>query len=219
LYSNDPQNNEVSMRVEWVLILLFAFASVGRADDLAARLNEIVKAHSIKASNLGLVVVNLTSSPKKTLFDLNGGRQLIPASVTKLATASTVLQRLGPSFKFQTTLWSTGTVKDGVLHGDLILKGGGDAGFVSETMWFLVNEFTRTGVQKIEGDIAVDDTDFDAIREDPSRDPERVDRAYDAPVGAMSFNWNSINIFVRPTNVGEPPQVVLDPVNDYYQVE
>ena len=48
------------------------------------------------------------------------------------------------------------------------------------------------------GDIVVDDRLFDLLRYDPSRNPERVPRAYDAPVGAMSFNWNSINVYVRP---------------------
>jgi D-alanyl-D-alanine carboxypeptidase/D-alanyl-D-alanine-endopeptidase (penicillin-binding protein 4) len=130
-----------------------------------------------------------------------------------------VLQKIGASTKLQTTLWSAAPIKDGVLKGDLVLKGGGDSGFVSETMWFLVNEFMRTGVKKIEGNILVDDTDFDGVRADESRDPERVDRAYDAPVGAMSFNWNSISIFIRPKETGTPPQVYLDPIDNGYKVE
>jgi D-alanyl-D-alanine carboxypeptidase/D-alanyl-D-alanine-endopeptidase (penicillin-binding protein 4) len=186
------------------------------ADDLNARLEKIVKSHSIARQNLGLSVLDLDHPAQAEVFGLNDKQPFTPASVTKLATASAVLERLGPSFKFQTTLWSSGTVKGGVLHGDLVLKGGGDAGFVSETMWFLVNEFMRTGIQRIDGNVIVDDGDFDAIRADPSRDPERVDRAYDAPVGAMSFNWNSINIFVRPTQIGEPAQVYLDPLTDYF---
>ncbi|NJL24201.1 MAG: hypothetical protein HC902_02800 [Calothrix sp. SM1_5_4] len=170
-----------------------------RANDLASRLESVIKTHqSIARDQLGVAVYE----GPNLVFGVNEQKDFIPASITKIATAAAVLQRLGPSFKFQTTLWSSGTVKEGVLKGDLILKGGGDAGFVSETMWFLVNEFTRTGVRRIEGDLIVDDGDFDAIRADSSRDPERVDRAYDAPVGAMSFNWNSINIFIRPTQVG-----------------
>jgi len=189
------------------------------AADWSARLDKVVRGHSIARDHLGLAVVDLSTVPEKTVYSLNEQQDLIPASVTKLATASAVLRKLGPSFKFQTTLWSAGAVSDGVLKGDLILKGGGDAGFVSETMWFLVNEFLRTGVHKIEGDIVVDDTDFDQVRNDASRDPERVDRAYDAPVGAMSFNWNSINIYVRPVHEGQPPQVYLDPLVDYYSVD
>lgn len=200
------------------LLLLFIL-NFAHADELSGRLEKIVKGSAIARAKLGLVVIDVAHANHKTLFDVNAEQPFIPASVSKLATASTVLQKLGPSFKFQTTLWSGGVVKDGTLHGDLVLKGGGDPGFVSETMWFLVNEFTRTGIKAIDGNILVDDTDFDQVREDQSRDPERVDRAYDAPVGAMSFNWNSINIFIRPTETGEAPQVILDPLPDYFTVD
>lgn len=207
------------MRILIILTLLVSAQLVQAEEAIKAKFDKIIHSFAVSRANLGLVVFNVSESKQAPIFVLNDQESFIPASVTKLATAATVLNKLGPSFKFQTTLWSAGSVKDGVLKGDLILKGGGDAGFVSETMWFLVNEFTRTGITKIEGDILVDDTDFDLTRADPSRDPERVDRAYDAPVGAMSFNWNSINIFVRPTSVGEPPQVRLDPLNEYYQVD
>lgn len=189
------------------------------ATDLEARLQKVLKSYSVPSSQLGLAVVDLGATPHQLVYGLNQRQDLIPASVTKIATAAAVLQRLGPSAKLQTTLWTSGAVKDGVLKGDLILKGGGDSGFVSETMWFLVNEFVRTGITKIEGNIIVDDTDFDSVRADPSRDPERVDRAYDAPVGAMSFNWNSISIFVRPSAVGQPPDVFIDPISGGFRLE
>ena len=201
--------------------IFFAFSALAKpADkDLAARLSKIVKSYSVPQAQLGLAVIDLGETPMKTVYGLNETGDFIPASVTKIVTASAVLRKLGASFKFQTTLWSSGVVKGGTLTGDLILKGGGDAGFVSESMWFLVNELTRTGIKKIEGNILVDDTDFDSVRSDPSRDPERNDRAYDAPVGAMSFNWNSINIFVRATQVGEAPQVILDPIPNGYKID
>ncbi len=187
--------------------------------DLNARLSKVLKSFSVPQTKLGLAVVDLGATPQRMIYGLNETEAFIPASVTKIATAAAVLQKLGPSFKFQTTLWSSGSVKNGVLDGDLVLKGGGDAGFVSESMWFLVNELVRTGIKKVEGNIVVDDSDFDSVRSDPSRDPERVDRAYDAPVGAMSFNWNSINIFIRPAQVGQAPQVVLDPIANGFKID
>lgn len=199
------------------LCLILASAQ-SPAQEIKDRLQKVLKSYSVPSANLGLAVIDL-SKGHPLVFGLNEKQEYIPASITKVATAAAVLQKLGSSFKFQTTLWSASAMKDGVLNGDLILKGGGDAGFVSESMWFLVNELVRTGIKKIDGNIIVDDTDFDAIRTDPSRDPERVDRAYDAPVGAMSFNWNSINIFVRPTQVGQPPSVYVDTISDGFIVE
>lgn len=205
------------MRI-WILTAVL-FSCAVRADELSGRLQKVLRAHSLPENQVGMAVYQLNKTPQQLVFAVNETQDMIPASVTKILTAASVLQTLGASYKFQTALWSTAPIKNGVLQGNLILKGGGDAGFVSETLWFLVNELVRARVKKVEGDIVVDDSDFDSVREDPSRDPERVDRAYDAPVGAMSFNWNSINIYVRPTQVGEPPQIYLDPLPDYYAVE
>ena len=144
---------------------------------------------------------------------------MIPASITKLVTAAASISQFPSGTKFKTTLWSPAQIEDGALRGDLYLRGGGDPGFVSENMWFLVNALTRTGVKNIEGDIVVDDSLFDKLRFDPSRQKERVDRAYDAPTGAMSFNWNSVNIFVRPgKKAGDPALVYADPENQYIQL-
>jgi D-alanyl-D-alanine carboxypeptidase/D-alanyl-D-alanine-endopeptidase (penicillin-binding protein 4) len=156
----------------------------------------------------------------RVMFSQSAAKKMIPASITKLVTAATALKHFPPGFKFKTTLASTAAVSGGTLRGDLYLIGGGDPSFVSETMWFLVNSFARNQIQKIEGDIVVDDSLFDQQRFDPSRQKERVDRAYDAPVGAMSFNWNSVNIFVRPASkAGEQAKVFLDPENDYVRLK
>lgn len=144
---------------------------------------------------------------------------MLPASISKLVTASAVLQYLPPGTKFKTQLKSSARIEDGKLKGSLYLVGGGDPSFVSENMWFLVNHFTRTQVKEVTGDICVDDTLFDSVRFDESRESVRVDRAYDAPVGAMSFNWNAMNVFVRPTQAGKAANVSLDPENDYLKLD
>jgi D-alanyl-D-alanine carboxypeptidase/D-alanyl-D-alanine-endopeptidase (penicillin-binding protein 4) len=82
-------------------------------------------------------------------------------------------------------------------------------------MWYLVNVFRREKIKKIEGDLVIDDSLFDGKRFDESREDQRVDRAYDAPVGAMSLNWNAINVFLRPgLKVGEPASVFVDPESE-----
>ena len=44
----------------------------------------------------------------------------------------------------------------------------------------------------------VDDSWFDAEREPPGFDQEHGDRAYLAPTGALSLNWNAVGVFLRP---------------------
>lgn len=204
------------------LISLILIAAVGAqakpAQDLTelkAALDKIIVSSRIPRERLGLVV-GYSGDLSESIFALNAEKRMIPASLSKIVTAGAVLEKMPVGHQFITTLNSAADVKDGVLKGDLYLKGGGDAGFVSESMWFLVNEFMRNDVTSIEGNLVIDDSFFDSIRYDAGRDPERVDRAYDAPIGAMTFNWSAVNIFVRPGS-GQG-RVYIDPVNSYFKL-
>jgi D-alanyl-D-alanine carboxypeptidase/D-alanyl-D-alanine-endopeptidase (penicillin-binding protein 4) len=186
------------------------------AESLNNILKNIIKKHRFNENTLGLIV----EDDGKEIFNLNGGKLMVPASLTKIVTGAAVLNIFPLNQKFETRLMIKNLIKAGTLEGDLCLKGGGDPAFVSEKMWFLVNELTRTELKMINGDLIVDATRFDDELYDAGRDSVRVDRAFDAPVSATSFNWNSANIFVRPGDTaGAAAKVVLDPVSDYLELE
>lgn len=200
------------------LLLTAVAAQAKPAQDLTelkAALDKIIVTSRIPKERLGLVV-GFSGDLSESVYSLNAEKRMIPASLTKIVTAGAALEKMPVGHQFLTTLNSDAPIKDGVLKGDLYLKGGGDAGFVSESMWFLVNEFLRNDITSVEGNIIVDDSFFDNVRYDSGRDPERVDRAYDAPIGAMTFNWSAVNIFVRPG--GKEGRVYIDPINSYFKL-
>lgn len=186
--------------------------------DAEKEFQALAKKYGVQAKDLGIHATMGDGPDMKVVLDVNGQQSMIPASISKIATASAVLAQFPPGYKFKTQLLGASEIKNGVLKGPLYLKGGGDPSFVSENMWFLVNAFMRNEIKKIEGDIIVDDSLFDKVRYDGSRQKERVDRAYDSPTGAMSFNWNSVNIFVRSSDKGEAAKVFIDPENDYIRL-
>lgn len=199
-------------------------ASTATGEALASRLKKDINKSGFKESELGLWVGVRSEKepdhPIETYFSLNGDRLFIPASLSKLVTLGAALHELKPGFKYQTVLVSDAKIDGSSLGGAIYLKGGGDPSFVSENMWFLVNELTRTGISSIEGDVVVDDSRFDAVRFGDDRQEERVDRAYDAPVGAMSMNWNSVNVFVRPgEKAGEKAKVFADVMTPYIKLK
>ncbi|MDG0815513.1 D-alanyl-D-alanine carboxypeptidase/D-alanyl-D-alanine endopeptidase [Bdellovibrio svalbardensis] len=200
-----------------VMWMLNAQANV-EAKGVQSELESLAKKQGVQLKDLSVYATTGEGEGLKTVIDINSKQIMIPASISKVVTASAVLANFPPGHKFKTQLLSSADVKNGVLKGSLYLKGGGDPSFVSENMWFLVNAFLRSQIKKIEGDIIVDDSLFDKMRYDVSRQKERVDRAYDAPVGAMSFNWNSANIFVRPGQPGQEAKVYADPENDYIRL-
>jgi D-alanyl-D-alanine carboxypeptidase/D-alanyl-D-alanine-endopeptidase (penicillin-binding protein 4) len=186
------------------------------ADGLNNQLKAVIKKHHFNENTLGLYI----EDEGKEIFNVNASRMMVPASLTKIVTGAAVLNTLPMNKKFETKLMAKNTVKNGILPGDLCLKGGGDPSFVSEKMWFLVNELKRTELTSIEGDLLVDATRFDNELYDSGRESVRVDRAFDAPISAASFNWNSTNIFIRPgTTAGSPAKVWLDPQSDYLELE
>jgi serine-type D-Ala-D-Ala carboxypeptidase/endopeptidase (penicillin-binding protein 4) len=205
--------------VLFLLILLsFQTALAVDAAILQEKLKAAMKDGGFKPSEVGLWVGRRSEKGNEKIFGVSDDALMIPASLSKLISAGAVLHTLHPSYKYKTELLAKASVKNGALGGPLYIKGGGDPSFVSENMWVLVNHFTRTGITSIEGDIVVDDNRFDSVRIDEDRESVRVDRAYDAPVGAMSMNWNSVNVYVRPSKDGGPCEVTADPVNTYIQV-
>ncbi|AZZ35828.1 D-alanyl-D-alanine carboxypeptidase/D-alanyl-D-alanine-endopeptidase [Bdellovibrio sp. qaytius] len=186
------------------LAILLTTSSV-MAQGLQADIKEILAKHKINPDHVGMVI----SLKDQNVYENNLKKQFIPASISKLLTSYSVLKNIELTQKFKTELYFDGK--------NLYLKGGGDPSFVSENLWYLVNEFTRQKIGVIPGDIVVDDYYFDDVRFDSSRESERVDRSYDAPVGAMSFNWNSVNVFVKPgPTENKEAHVVLDPQNTYF---
>jgi len=203
------------------LFLTFSVPCFADLEKIKKTMQNSVKSWGISEKDLSLYITTLEGDQPSVLLDVNSHKKMIPASVTKVVTASAILEAFPPGYKFKTQLLRSADQKineAGVLKGSLYLKGGGDPSFVSENMWFLVNQLLRTGIRKVDGDLIIDDTLFDQVRFDESRQENRVDRAYDAPVGAMSFNWNSVNIFVRPGASGAEARVYLDPENSYLKL-
>ncbi len=182
------------------------------------RLEKQIRKSKAKASDLAIYIAGGEGDPV-VVYSQNPKQKMIPASISKLITAAATITQFPPGTKFKTQLISSGAIVGNKLNGDLVLKGGGDPSFVSETMWFLVNSFVRTDINEIQGDIVVDDSYFDSQRFDLSRQKERIDKAYDAPTGAMSFNWNSVNIFIRPATLGQAAHVFIDPENEYVRLK
>lgn len=218
LNMNDSLQERV-MRIilSFLLVLFSTYSWAQNSSTIAKALESEIKKSKISNKNLGLSVLD---DHGQEVFSVNKSKLMVPASLTKLFTAAVALRVFTPGHKFETHLMSDATVKNNILEGNLYFKGGGDPAFISEKMWYLVNEFTRNNIHEISGSIVVDDTLFDAERFDPGRDPNRVNRAYDAPIGAASFNWNSVNIFIRPGGtIGDLAQVIADPISPYIKLE
>ena len=184
-------------------------------NNLAQSIEESIRVKGLNKSSLGLVASKIQPDNKVIpLYSLNGNRLFIPASLVKIATLSALYSHYPPFYTLKTSFISSSPINKAVLQGDLVLKGGGDSSFTSESLWNLVNTFTRSGIKEIKGNILIDDSLY---TKEPSL--PYSERSYLAPASASSFNWNSVAFYIRPGKTLKSPAFVFtDPENLYIEV-
>src|SRR5881394_2149868 len=89
---------------------------------------------------------------------VNAAAAMNPASVMKLVTTYAALEQLGPAYRWKTEAYAAGTLADGVLEGDLVLRGGGDPKLDLEAFTRLVRALRGKGLREIRGDLVLDRT-------------------------------------------------------------
>lgn len=77
------------------------------------------------------------------------------ASITKVATTIAAIEKWGLAHRFETTIYTTGTISEGVLDGDLIVQGTGSPFFVWEEAIAVGNALQAQGIETITGDLVV----------------------------------------------------------------
>ena len=85
-------------------------------------------------------------------------RPVVPASaasLTKVATTLAALDKWGPDHRFETRLYTVGTLENGVLRGDLVVEGDGDPLFVWEEAIALGNAINKLGIKQITGNLVI----------------------------------------------------------------
>ena len=151
-----------------------------------------------------------------TLARYNHNLKMVPASNVKLITTGLALTRLGADWRFSTTLAHNGEVRDGVLHGDLYIVGGGDPTLASESSCAdsLALTFSRwkaildeNGIKSITGRVVGDPRFFKRPYTGLSWQAE--DHGYDYGAGPSGLNFfeNSQNFSVRPGMEGKAPLI------------
>jgi len=206
------------------VLAVFMIGSLGAAaaraegstsrEALEKRLNSIFSDDGISSSKVGVEVYSL--SEQELLYTRNARQALTPASAVKLFTGYTALKTLGADFRYLTTVYAKGVFNDGTLSGDLYLQGGGDPSLVSERVHLLAEQFLRSGIRKVRGNLYVDASIFDDVLIDPKRIDTSTDRAYNASISGLSFNYNTTSVYFRPgEGVGTPAQVFISPDTGY----
>ncbi|MBI3992109.1 MAG: D-alanyl-D-alanine carboxypeptidase [Candidatus Lambdaproteobacteria bacterium] len=137
---------------------------------------------------------------------VHGPGVYVPASILKLATAQAAFARLGPDYRFRTAFYLDAAR-------NLIVKGYGDPFLVSEEWQLIGRALDAVGAfRQPLGDLVLDDAAVDAdVTVDGVGDSTNP---YDARLGALVVNFNTINVHVGPRGdvTSAEPQTPLTPL-------
>ena len=129
----------------------------------------------------------------------------------KLVTTYAALDLLGPAFVWSTPVYVDGPVRDGVLQGNLYLRGQGDPKLVVERLWLLLRRVQGAGIQQIQGDIVLDHSAFDVVPQDPAAFDGEALRPYNAAPDALLVNFKSLVMTFVPERGTGLAWVHVDP--------
>lgn len=125
---------------------------------LPAKIQQALKTNKLGNDALSLVTIPLDGPGTQTVY--NADVSVNPASTMKVITTYAALEILGPTYQWRTEFYSDGPLKDGVLHGNLYLKGGGDPKLNMEKLWLLMRDLRANGVVQVTGDLVLDRSRF-----------------------------------------------------------
>lgn len=216
------------MRRSWVMLLLLwmvAWMAVSAAP-LDALIAEYTRDPALAGARVGVVVQSLDSG--NMLAAQRANEVFIPASTTKVLTAALALEYMKPEYRFGTQVMATGNIVQGVLQGDIYLRGGGDPSLVSEDLDALAQALA-TGDQdrqippitSVTGRLLVDDTFFPGPGPllGPGWQADDLPWYYAAPASAVSCHRNAVTVRVRGTTANAPAVVMLSPATRFFTIE
>jgi D-alanyl-D-alanine carboxypeptidase/D-alanyl-D-alanine-endopeptidase (penicillin-binding protein 4) len=203
-------------RITLIPLLFISIITTGQQKALEQLLSDSTMLHA----SVSFCIINAATG--ETVIDHDGSKSFSQASVMKLVTTAAAIEMLGPEHTFTTTIGYSGIIKNGVLNGDIIIKGGGDptlgsekfagqyAGFIDK--W--VEEIRKAGIRKITGRVITDDSYYDYQPVPPNWNWEDLGNYYGAGVYGLSIFDNTLKIHFSTGDSGTVPVITsLEPVN------
>jgi D-alanyl-D-alanine carboxypeptidase/D-alanyl-D-alanine-endopeptidase (penicillin-binding protein 4) len=146
-----------------VVLLLSFFSNLNPTsnEEIQSKIQRVLDALPASTS-LGIMLYNPLL--EDTIYSVNHTQSMIPASTTKLFTTAAALEIMGSNYILSTQILSDDEdFSDGVLIGNIYLRGLGNSVFSSSDLDSLVGELVELGIKKIDGNVIGDDTFFDDV--------------------------------------------------------
>lgn len=153
-------NIEMKRKFSLLIILLFIAVNLQAKTKLEvfqSRIDSIVS-----TVNCSISVQIVSADKYDVLYSINPQKKMIPASISKLVTAVAALEYLGTGYEFKTIVYTDDiNISDGVINGNLYLKGYGDPDLNSSDIRYLAKNIIGKNITSITGNIIYDESFLD----------------------------------------------------------
>lgn len=160
---------------------------IANLNKLPSTVQKLLKNYKIPEQSLSLFIKEIDQ--RQPLMTLNADIPRNPASTIKIITTFAGLELLGPTYSWQTKFYLDGTLADGMLDGNLVMQGGGDPFLVSEAFWHILFTLQAKGLKHINGDLLIDDGEFEDEDGSPGDFDNKPYRAYNVFPDAALVNF------------------------------
>ena len=199
------------------LVVIFAAALIAqpaaaqppRPEGLPAPVARALQAAGVPTTAVGVVVQEVDSTVPR--LAINPRQPMNPASTMKLLTTLAALETLGPAYTWKTEAWSEAPLADGVLAGDLYLKGSGDPKLTLEQLWLLLRDLRERGLKDIRGDLVLDRSAFALPEYDPGIFDAQPLRPYNVGPDALLLAFKAVRLTLVPDPATKKVQALVEP--------
>lgn len=164
---------------------LFSLSFFAHAE-LPASVADALKKAGIPQQNVSVYVQAVEAT--SPILSHNAAASMNPASVMKLVTTYAALDLLTPTYRWKTEVYRDGEVSNGVLSGNLILKGYGDPSLSEAEFRRLLVTIRQAGIKKITGNLLIDKSYFEKNVGPRNTFDNETWRAYNAAPSALMVN-------------------------------
>ncbi len=182
--------------------------SAGEIETLSQQLRAVIAKSPLDSAHVGAILLPVDpAGPLVAQF--NAEKLFVPASTLKLFTTAAALDTLGSEYRFTTSFSHTGMVKDGVLHGDLIVRSNGDPSFSATwcqdgdfCMGEIAGHLLSKGIHEVRGSLIADTSQFAGPLLGPAWEWDDLSYYYATPVDALSCGENTVEVSAVPGQPG-----------------
>lgn len=164
---------------------------------LPAGIETAIKRSGLPKKDVSIYIKEAGSS-NHVVAALNADTTRTPASVIKVLSTYAAVLKLGFDYRWPTQFYVTGSLKNGVLHGDLVIKGFGDPTLNADDLDDIVSHIKAKGIRRVTGNIIIDRSFFKVGTKNSSHFDQNPYSPYNAMPDAMMFNERVSTICVAP---------------------